>query len=97
MKYRESKPFENDTEYVCFVYNWCEKCKHYKLRDDGFPEFPENGGCPVLDAMENARFNIEEFPKKDIVEEIYDGGDVVRCHVCRRFEPNGLFVSFRFS
>lgn len=27
-------------------------------------QFPENGDCPVLDAMENAQFNIDEFPKK---------------------------------
>ena len=86
MEYRESKPFSSGTEYECFRYNWCEKCKHYKLRDDGFPEFPEQGGCLVLDAMENARFNIDEFPKKDVVEEIDDNGDVVRWHYCTRFE-----------
>lgn len=86
MKYRESKPFSSGTEYEIFLYNWCERCTHYKLRDDGFPEFPKNGGCPVLDAMENARFNIDEFPKKDVVEEIDDDGDVVRWHYCTRFE-----------
>lgn len=83
MKYRESKPFSSGTEYEVFLYNWCEKCKHYKLRDDGFPEFPEQGGCPVLDAM----FNSEEFPKKDIVEELYDDRDVVSRRICKRFEP----------
>lgn len=86
MKYREGKPFSSGTEYEVFLYNWCENCNHYKLRDDGFPEFPEQGGCPVLDAMENARFNIDEFPKKDVVEEVDDAGNVVRRHVCERFE-----------
>ena len=86
MGYREAKPFSSGTEYNIFLYNWCEKCKHCKLRDDGFPAFPEQGGCPVLDAMENARFNIDEFPKKEIVEEIDDDGDVVCFHVCKRFE-----------
>ena len=86
MKCRESKPFSSGTEYEVFLYNWCENCNHYKVRDDGFPEFPEQGGCPVLDAMENARFNIDEFPKKDVVEEIDDDGNVVRWHYCTRFE-----------
>lgn len=40
----------------------------------------------AIDAMENARFNIDEFPKKDVVEEIDDNGDVVRWHYCTRFE-----------
>ena len=83
MKYRESKPFSSGTEYEIFLYNWCERCTHYKLRDDGFPEFPENDGCPVLDAMENARFNIDEFPKKEVVEQVDDAGNVVRWHYCK--------------
>ena len=86
MKYRESKPFSSGTEYEVFLYNWCENCNHYKVRDDGFPELPENGGCPVLDAMELARFNLDYFPKKDVVEKINDDGEVVRFHVCTRFE-----------
>lgn len=86
MKYRESKPFSSGTEYADFLYFWCKTCKYYKVRDDGFPEFPENGGCPVLDAMELARFNLDYFPKKDVVEKINDDGEVVRFHVCTRFE-----------
>lgn len=83
MIYRESRPFSSGSEYVAFLYNWCEWCTHYKLRDDWSPESPENGGCPVLDAM----FNSEEFPKKDIVEELYDDRDVVSRRICKRFEP----------
>ena len=85
MEHRESKPFSSGTEYEVFLYNWCENCKHYKVRDDGFPEFPEQGGCPVLDAMENARFDSMYWPKRKIVEE-WDGGKIRRFHKCLGFE-----------
>ena len=87
MKYNESKPFSSGTEYEVFLYNWCELCTHYKLReDDGFPEFPENGGCPVLDAMEIARFDLNVFPCKEIIEEQDDNGNIVYYHKCIRFK-----------
>lgn len=86
MKYLEGKPFSSGTEYADFLYFWCETCKYYKVRDDGFPEFQEQGGCPVLDAMENARFNIDEFPKKDVVEEIDDNVGLISRRICKRFE-----------
>lgn len=85
MKIEESKPFSSGTEYEVFLYNWCERCTHYKLRDDGFPEFPENGGCPVLDAMEYARLDINLFPRKEIIEEQDENGNVVYYHKCTRF------------
>ena len=84
MKIKESKPFSSGTVYEVFLYNWCEKCAHYKLRDDGFPEFPENGGCPALDAMERARFDIEAFPCKEIIEEQDDNGNIVYYRKCTR-------------
>ena len=80
MKYNESKPFSSGTEYEVFLYNWCERCTHYKLRDDGFPEFPENGGCPVLDTMEYARLDINVFPRKEIIEEQDEKGTIVYYH-----------------
>lgn len=52
-----SKPFSNGTEYEVFKYNFCEDCKKHKIREDGFPALPEDGGCPIEDAMENARFD----------------------------------------
>lgn len=65
MKYRESKPFSSGTEYEVFLYNWCENCNHYKVRDDGFPEFPENGGCPVLPRKSGGPYKVvqDEFEK----------------------------------
>ena len=85
MKYYEGKPFSSGTEYEVFLYNWCERCVRYKLRDDGFPEFPENGGCPVLDAMECARFYINVFPR-EIIEEHDENGNIVYYHKCTRFK-----------
>ena len=45
-----------------------------------------DGGCPVLDAIEIAKINIDWFPKKDIVEEVYDDVDLVSRRICKRFE-----------
>ena len=53
-----SKPFSNGTEYEAFKYNFCERCRKHKLRDDGFPAFTEDGGCPIEDDIKNTRFNI---------------------------------------
>lgn len=87
MKYNESKPFSNGTEYEDFLYKWCVRCTHYKVRhdDDGRPVFSEDDGCQVFAAMERARFNINVFPRRDIVEERDDNGNIVNYHKCPRF------------
>lgn len=86
MSYEKSKPFSNGMEYEFFKECWCEKCKHYKVReDDGFPEFPENGGCPILDFIEYARFDTPAWPGEKIVEE-WENGEVKRWHKCLDFE-----------
>ena len=83
--YAESKPFSNGTEYEIFLDNYCNKCERGKLREDGFPEFPDKGGCPIWDKMENARLNIEEFPANDILEVKDRGGNVLSWHHCCSF------------
>lgn len=82
-----SKPFSNGTEYEVFKYNFCEDCRKHVVREDGFPAFPEDGGCPIEDAMENARFDISQFPSKD-VRELRDAKDdsVIAWHCCMKFE-----------
>lgn len=85
MIYRESRPFENNAEYVRFVHNWCKKCTHFKLHNGLFPEYPENGGCPVLDAIEIARIDLSKFPSKDIIEERDENGNVLYWHKCTEF------------
>lgn len=86
MRYSESKPFSSGMDYEFFVENWCGNCTRYKLRDDMFPEFPENGGCPVLDAIEYARFDLSKFPSKDIIEERDEDGNVLYWHKCTKFK-----------
>lgn len=87
VKYVESKPFSNGMEYEFFRETWCDHCSHCKLRDDMFPEFPENGGCDILDAMERARFDIEKFPTKEVVEEHTEDGVVNYWHKCTQYTP----------
>ena len=86
-----AKPFSNGTEYEIFLYNYCENCRAYKVRDDGFPEFPEFGGCPILDKMEYARFDDSEFPTENIRElRDADTDQVIRWHECNRFDPDDV-------
>lgn len=89
MKIEKSKPFFSGTEYECFRYRWCERCARYKVReDDGFPEFPERGGCRILDLMERARFDEKWWPCKKIVTEKCENGDVKYWHKCTEFMRN---------
>jgi hypothetical protein len=89
VKIEKSKPFSSGTEYECFRYKWCERCTHYKVReDDGFPEFPERGGCRILDLMERARFDEKWWPCKKIVTEKCENGDVKYWHKCTEFMRN---------
>lgn len=48
-----SEPFSSGTEYEIFESSFCDRCKHGKRNPEtGFPEYVENGGCVVWDAME---------------------------------------------
>ena len=80
-----AKPFSSGTEYEVFKYNYCERCKKHKLREDGFPEFPENGGCPIEDKMEYARFDRSLFPCDHIRELSANDGSIISWHYCNRF------------
>jgi hypothetical protein len=40
---------------------------------------------PFLDAMENARFDISEWPEKEIIEEWDEDGNLVCSHKCTKF------------
>lgn len=87
MSSNPSRPFSNGTEYEFFKDNWCYRCRAHKERPDGFPEFPENGGCPIEDAMENARFDISKFPA-EMVRELTDAtlGTRISWHYCLKFD-----------
>lgn len=91
-----SEPFSSGTEYEVFMSSFCDRCIHGKRNPEtGFPEYPENGGCDVWDAMECARFNAAVFPSDDVVR-IKNGGEVYS-HVCKHFESNNkkLMESYR--
>lgn len=83
-----SKPFSNGTEYEIFKYNYCEVCRNHKARKDGFTAFVEDGGCPIENAMEDARFDISKFPNK-MIREIRNDSKVLKYHHCLKFEANG--------
>ena len=81
MKYKAAKIFSSGTEYEMFKYNYCENgCVHHVEREDGFPELLENGGCPIEDRLECARFAIEVFP--DVLLEVWDGERCINWHHC---------------
>lgn len=93
---KPSKPFSNGTEYEVFIDNFCAQCDKGKLRADGFPEFPENGGCPIWDAMENARFDKTIFPVNDVVQ-LEENGKVCCFYACRHFESKSLPLMQRYN
>ena len=87
VKITNAIPFANGTEYEIFEASFCDRCKHGKLiPETGLPEYPENGGCVVWDAMECARFDAAVFPCDDVVR-IKNGGEVYS-HVCKYFESD---------
>ena len=86
MRSLPSKPFSNGTEYEVFRYNYCERCKNHKVREDGFPAFVEDGGCPIEDAMEYARFDLSKFPNKKIREIRNKDDNITRYHHCIEFK-----------
>ena len=91
-----SKPFSNGMEYEFFLENFCHRCMKHKEREDGFCAFVEDGGCSIENAMEDARFDPENFPCVDIVM-LKDGDEVKYFNICRSFESRdkGLMNSYR--
>jgi hypothetical protein len=83
-----STPFSNGTEYENFMYYFCDRCDKGIRRDDLFPEFPENGGCPTWDALENARFDLDLFPSNDVVRLLDKDGNVRCWNICKHFTTN---------
>ena len=87
MTIKPSTPFSSGTEYEYFLYHFCQRCSKGKFRDDGFPEFPENDGCPILDAMEYARFG-EPFPSEKDVRLVDENGKIKVWNCCVEFQTN---------
>ena len=81
---KPSSPFPNGTEYDIFLASFCERCKKHKANDIGMCAYVEEGGCPIENAMEDARFG-HPFPSEDIVK-IYEDGEIICWNACTKFE-----------
>ena len=95
IKIKPSSPFSNGTEYEIFLDNFCYRCKHGKINENGFAEYPEKGGCKIWDAMENARFDLSLFPGDDIVQLEKDGYYPI-WHVCKSFESDDAQITEQY-
>lgn len=95
MEIKPSKPFSNGTEYECFLASFCYRCKNGTLSDEGWAELPSKGGCPIWDALENARFDLKVFPCEDVVQIVKNG--YTYWHVCRFFKTDNesLMMAYR--
>ena len=82
-----SKPFSNGSEYEWFCEQYCERCSSLKIWDDGFPALKEEGGCPIRDEIENARYDISRYPS-EWIRELWSADDdhkIITWHYCIRF------------
>lgn len=81
IQYKIAKIFSNGTEFEIFQDNYCYNgCKFHKQRENGFPEYTENGGCPIEDRTELARFNSDDFP--NVLLEVWEGEKCLNWHHC---------------
>ena len=81
---KPSHPFPNGTTYEIFLDNFCYRCKKHKENEDGFCALVSEGGCPIENAMEDARFG-EPFPSEDIVQ-VETEDAILVWHACTKFE-----------
>lgn len=90
-----SSPFSNGMSYEFFLEQFCYRCKKHKVDKSGFCAFVADRGCPIENAMEDARFGYD-FPSNDIVKIIEDG-EVLYWNVCKAFETDDkdLMESFQ--
>lgn len=81
---RNSSVFSSGSEYEWFCEQYCDRCRHYKEREDGFPALVKDGGCPVRDKLEYARFG-QLFPYDCLADLATPDGEVIAFNVCRLF------------
>lgn len=93
---KPSHPFSNGTSYEFFLESFCYRCKHGKINENGFAEYPEKGGCKIWDAMENARFDVSLFPCDDVVQ-IEKDGEVEYWNICKQFETDDTELMESYS
>lgn len=95
MKTEPSTPFSNGTEYENFMFYFCYRCKKGLINENGFAEYPENGGCLIWDAMETARFDITQWPADKIVKGEKEGRKY--WHICTEFDGNDEDVMLAYK
>lgn len=83
---KPSTPFANGTDYEVFLAVFCERCKKHKINERGYCAFVNEGGCPIENALEDARFG-EPFPSDDIVR-VYENGEILCWNACTKFESD---------
>ena len=93
---KPSTPFSNGMEYEFFLENFCFRCNKHKLDQDGFLATVKNGGCPIENALEDARFDLSVFPCNDVVRIVKDG-EVVNWNICRAFETDNLDLAKQYK
>lgn len=89
MENRELKPgepFPNGTSYEIFLDNFCYRCKKHKEDERGFCAYVEEGGGPIENAIEEARFG-NPFPSDDIVQ-VENEVAILAWHACSKFETD---------
>ena len=87
---KPSKSFPNGMSYEFFLENFCYRCKKHKTDKNGFCAFIADGGCPIENAMEDARFGYD-FPSEDVVQ-IDKDGKPLYWNVCKQFETDNTEI-----
>lgn len=93
---KPSTPFPNGMSYEYFLEVFCERCKKHKQNDVGLCAFVEEGGCPIENAMEDARFG-HPFPSVDIVRVYKDDGECVCWNACTKFETDDEGIMKKYN
>ena len=92
---KPSNPFSNGMSYEFFLECFCYRCKNHKTDKDGFCAFVTDGGCPIENAMEDARFG-SDFPSDDIVQIERDGKPFC-WNACKQFETDDTEVMEKYK
>lgn len=87
---KPSTPFSNGMSYEFFLESFCYRCNKHKENSFGFCAYTKDGGCPVENAMEDARFDIDKFPADKIV--CVEAGETVHWNVCTEFDSDDAEV-----
>ena len=92
---KPSKPFPNGISYEFFLECFCWRCKKHKENERGYCAFVNEGGCPIENALEDARWG-EPFPSEDIVE-VHRGNEINCWHACTKFETDDIELMKKYN